>query len=128
MTLIEVVFAVVIMSGVMVSLSNFSRRFQQLSSQTAAMSVASDLAMARIELIRGFRPYTSIVSTYHGTSETSAGSSSPSMANFPGFTRTTSAVRTTSGGRDFVTVTVTVTGTRNQLSTPVRKTTIIASF
>lgn len=128
MTLIEVVLAVVIMSGVMISLSNFGRRFQRIGAESAALSAASDLAMARIELIRATRPYTSLVGTFHGTTETSATSSSPSMATFPGFQRVTRVVRTTATGRDFITVTVTVTGTQGQLATPVRKTAVIPSF
>ncbi len=124
MTLIEVILAVVILSGAMLGLANFGRQFQHNTSNAAMQALASDLATQRIETIKSYAVYSTLVATYNGTSETFA-----SDPVYKGFTRLTAAARCTgcpNGVNDYITVTVTVTG--NQLPSPVKKTTIIASF
>lgn len=124
MTLIEVILAVVILSGAMLGLSSFGSRFQHLTSDAAMQSLASDLATLKIEEVKAYRVYATLVATYNGVSETFA--SSPV---YKGFTRTTAAVRCSgcpNGVNDYITVTVTITG--NNLPTVMKKTTIIAAF
>jgi len=128
MTLIEVIIAVMILSGVLIGLSNFTRRFQHLTDNHDALATASELATARLEAIELHRTYSTLVATFDGTSETSASASAnPSMARYPGYTRTTAVVRTgPTASADYVTVTVTVTQTAT--STTVRKSLVIAAF
>ena len=128
MTLIEVIMSVVILSGVLIGLSNFTRRFQQVTNNHTALASASELATARLEAVKQHRPYSTLVTTFNSTSETSATSgANPPMTQYPGYTRTTSAVRTgPTTTADYVTVTVTVTETGT--STTVRKSLVIAAF
>jgi Tfp pilus assembly protein FimT len=128
MTLIEVIMSVVILSGVLIGLSNFTRRFQSLTNNHTALATASELATARIEAVEQHRPYSTLVATFNSTSETSATSgANPPMVNYPGYTRTTSVVRTgPTASADYVTVTVTVTETGT--STTIRKSLVIAAF
>ena len=126
MTIIEVLFAIVIMSGVMLSLSRFGQSFTRAARNAANLAIASDLAAARLEIVRGHTVYGTIVATYGGASETSAGSANPSMDGFDGYTRVTTALRTQTDTTDFVTVTVTVSA--DVLSSPVTKTLVLAAF
>ncbi len=124
MTLIEVMIAIVIMSGAMLGLAKFGGQFEHTTATAGDMSLASDLAVARIEQVKAFRTYTSIVSTYNNVTETY-----PTDPVYKGFTRLTKATRcalcpTTSN--DYITVTATVSG--RSLVTPIAKTTIIAVF
>lgn len=126
MTIIEVLFAIVIMSGVMLSLSRFGQGFARAQRDSAYLTVASDLATARLEAIRAHASYGSIVSTFNGDSENSADAgANPSMSGYDGYTRTTAVVATLTDSTDYVTVTVTVSSPN--LSSPVSKTVIIAS-
>ena len=87
----------------------------------------ADLATARLQAVRGHADYGTIVSTFHGSSETSATSgANPSMAGHPGYTRLTEAVRTVNDTADFVTVTVEVRAA--VLKRPLAKTAVIAAF
>jgi len=127
MTLIEVIIAVMILSGVFIGLSNFTRRFQRLTTNHDALAIATELATARLEVVRLHRTYSTLVSTFNGTSESSSTSANPSMTDFPGYTRTTAAVRTgPSSSADYVTVTVTVSNTAT--GTSVTKSLVIAKF
>lgn len=123
MTLVEVILAIVILSGTMLGLGNFARKFQSANSGSTSKTLASDLASQRIEDIRSYRAYTSIVSTYNASSE------SFSTGEYKGFTRTTTAVRCSScptATADYITVTVSVSG--NDLAVAVTKTVVIAAF
>ena len=125
MTLIEVLFAIVIMSGVMLSLSRFGQGFARAQRNSAYLTVASDLATARLEAVRTHAVYGTIVSTFNGKSETSADTTAnPSLAGYSGYTRTTAAVLTSTDSTHYVTVTVTVSSAN--LTSPVSKTVIIA--
>jgi hypothetical protein len=110
----------------MLSLSRFGQSFTRATRNAANLALASDLATARLELIRGHPDYGTLVSTYNGSSETSAGSSNPPMTGYDGYTRTTQATRTTTDTTDYVTITVTVNAA--VLTSPVAKTLVIASF
>jgi prepilin-type N-terminal cleavage/methylation domain-containing protein len=123
MTLIEVMIAIVILSGAMIGLAKFGGNFEHITATSADMSLASDLATLRIEQVKAFRVYSSIVATFNGTSTTYA--TNP----YKGFTLRTVAARcagcpTTS--KDYITVTATVSG--RSLVSPIAKTTIIAVF
>ncbi|MBW7933281.1 MAG: prepilin-type N-terminal cleavage/methylation domain-containing protein [Gemmatimonadaceae bacterium] len=124
MTLIEVIIAVMILSGVLIGLSNFTRRFQHLTNNHDALATASELATARLEAVKLHRTYSTLVSTFNGTTETSATSTAnPSMSGFPDYTRTTSAVAVDSAyAAKYVTVSHTPTGTS------VSKSLVIAAF
>jgi Tfp pilus assembly protein PilV len=123
MTLVEVILAIVILSGAMLGLGNFTRKFQNANTGSTTKTLASDLAAQRIAEVQAFRPYASIVSTYHGTAETySAGA-------YAGLTRNTYAVRCSgcpTATQDHITVTVSVSG--SDLPAAVKKTVIIAAF
>ena len=49
MTLIEVILAIVILSGAMLGLANFGRKFQHATSESSSQTLASDLAAQRLE-------------------------------------------------------------------------------
>jgi prepilin-type N-terminal cleavage/methylation domain-containing protein len=124
MTLIEVIIAVVILSGAMLGLADFVRRFQHNTSDTTTQALASNLATVRLEEIKGYRVYATLVATYNGVIETFA-----TDPVYKGYTRTTAAVACAGCPtltNDYITITVTVTG--NNLTTPMKKTTIIARF
>lgn len=126
MTIIEVLFAIVILSGVMLSLARFGQAFTRATADSATLATASDLAAARIEAVKAHADYASLVATFDDDTETSAdATANPSMAGNDGFVRTTQLVRTVTDTTDFVTVTVTVTSTA--LSSPVAKTVLIAA-
>ncbi len=124
MTLIEVILAVVILSGAMLGLSKFLSQFQHTTSDSTMQYLASDLATQRVEEIKAYTVYGTLVATYNGVAETFA-----SNPVYVGFTRTTAAVRCTGcpdGVNDYITVTVTITG--NNLTAPKTKSSIIAAF
>jgi prepilin-type N-terminal cleavage/methylation domain-containing protein len=124
MTLIEVMIAIVILSGAMLGLAKFGGKFEHTTATASDMSLASDLAVARIEQIKAYRIYLSLVSTYNNTTETFVGD-----PVFNGFSRVTRATRCTgcpTATNDYITVTTTVSG--RSLSAPIAKTTIIALF
>jgi prepilin-type N-terminal cleavage/methylation domain-containing protein len=124
MTLVEVMIAIVIMSGAMISLARFGGRFEHTTAKANDMSLASDLAVLRIEQVKAYRVYASIAPTFNNVTETYT--TDPVYKNF---TRTTVAVRCSgcpTSTNDYVTVTVTVTG--RSLVSPIAKTTIIAVF
>lgn len=124
MTLIEVMIAIVILSGAMIGLARFGGDFEHTTATASDMSLASDLATLQIEQIKAFRVYTSIVATYNGVTQTYVGD-----PIYNGFTK--KIVATHCAGcptttNDYITVTVTVSG--RSLVAPIAKTTIIAVF
>ncbi|MBX3133836.1 MAG: prepilin-type N-terminal cleavage/methylation domain-containing protein [Gemmatimonadaceae bacterium] len=127
MTIIEVLFAIVILSGVMLALSQFGQGFTRATRNATNLTLASDLAAARLEAVRSHSRYATLVSTFNGTTETSAtATANPSMQGYDPFTRATAAVRTQSDTTDYVTVTVSVSS--YLLNTPIVKTTVITAF
>ena len=126
MTLIEVMIAIVILSGAMLGLAKFGGQFEHTTATSADLSLASDLATARLEQVKAFRVYSTIVSTYNNITETYA-----TDPVYKGFTRVTKATRCNlcspnPPANDYTTVTVTVSG--RSLVAPIAKTTIIALF
>lgn len=124
MTLIEVIISIVILSGAMLGLANFVRKFQHGVSDTTSQTLASDLATQRLEQIKGDRLYTGLTANYGSVVETFA-----TDPVYKGFTRTTVVTRCAScptAINDYTTVTVSITG--NNLPATMKKTTIIARF
>jgi prepilin-type N-terminal cleavage/methylation domain-containing protein len=124
MTLIEVMIAIVILSGAMLGLAKFGGNFEHTTATASDMSLASDLAVARVEQIKAYRVYTSLVATYNNITETY-----PTDPVYKGFTRLTKVTHCTgcpTATNDYTTVTVTVSG--RSLVAPISKTTIIAVF
>lgn len=127
MTLIEVLFAIVILSGVMLALSRFGTEFSRATKTGAYIATASDLAAARLEVIRSHADYTTLIASFHGTTETSASATArPSMAGYDGFIRETKVVESTDETAQYVTVTVSVSS--DLLSRPVRQSLVIGVF
>ena len=124
MTLIEVILAVVILSGAMMELARFGSLFQHQTSVSSNQTLASDLATVQIETIKGWRVYSTLAAHWNGMSETFVGDPS-----YGGFTRATAAVRCSgcpTATNDYITITVTVSG--NNMPASIKKTTIIAAF
>lgn len=127
MTIIEVMFAVVILSGVMLALSRFGQAFTRATREAATVGIASDLATARLEVIRAYPTYDSLGTFVETETDSTA---YPSMDGFSGYTRSTAvATRQTKVGArlivEYKTVTVTVRS-NNSDSTVVTKTVDIA--
>lgn len=127
MTLIEVMFAIVILSGVMLALSRFGTEFSRATKTGAYIATASDLAAARLEVIRSHADYTTLITTFHGTTETSASATaSPSMVGYNDFVRTTKVVASGNAAAQYVTVTVSVSSPL--LTSPVRQSLVIGVY
>lgn len=124
MTLIEVMIAIVILSGAMLGLAKFGGKFEHTTATAADMSLASDLASARIEQIKAYRVYLSLVATYNNITETFVGD--PVYNGFSRTTRVTRCAGCPTATNDYITVTATVSG--RSLAAPIAKTTIIALF
>ena len=123
MTLIEVMIAIVILSGAMIGLAKFGGNFEHITATSADMSLASDLATLRIEQVKAFRVYSTLVATFNGTTTTYT------TDPYNGFTLRTVAARCSgcpTSSNDYITVTATVSG--RSLVSPIAKTTIIAVF
>jgi len=121
-TLVEIILALSILGGSLLGMAVFVRNFTKTTTDTTVRTLANDLVNARIEEVKGWRVYSTLVATFHNTATTYA---SPSP--YVGFTRRTYAVRTgPSGTADHITVTVTVTG--RGLTSTAQTTTIIARF
>lgn len=121
-TLVEVIASLVIISGVILAMAQFSQRFTRQTTDASVEARASDLAVQQLETVKAWRVYGTLVGTFNGTAVDFA---APSP--YAGLRRRTLAVRTgPSATADHVTVTVVVTGAG--LPAPVRKTTIIAAF
>ena len=121
-TLVEVLIAVTILGGVILGMTEFTQRFTRATADASVLARASDAATAQLETVKAWRTYGTLVGTYHNNSLTY-----PATSPYRGLTRRTLAVRTgPTATTDHVTVTVIVSGPG--LETPVRRSTIIASF
>lgn len=120
-TLVEVLVALTILTGVLLGMGTFAVNFTRAVSRSDARVVAVQLASQRISEIRSQPNYSTLETTYNGTE--------PTITGFPGYARRTTIVRT--GGprptftNDFKTVTVEVTAPG--FTTPIRKTIIVAA-
>ena len=120
-TLIEVIIAMLILTVVLLGMGTFAVNFTRSVSRADARTIAVELASQRLSEIRSAPNYASLETTYIATEATIAG--------FTGYSRVTQIVKT--GGprptysNDYKTVTVTVTAPG--LTTPVKKTVVVAA-
>jgi prepilin-type N-terminal cleavage/methylation domain-containing protein len=125
MTIIEVLFAIVILSGVMLGLSRFGQGFTRATRNAANLAIASDLASAKLEAVRGHGTYATL-GIFAGDETAADASADPPMIGYEGYTRRTVVRREPSDTADFTIVTVTVTA--DVLTKPMVKTLVIGAF
>jgi prepilin-type N-terminal cleavage/methylation domain-containing protein len=116
-TLIEVMIALVILTGALLSMGEFMTKFAHSTTTSTAASLASDLAVARIETIKGSGDYAALEDDYEGTT------TSP---DHPGYSIATVVERVKNKVDDYTAVTVTVTAPA--LERAVKKSTVISAF
>jgi Tfp pilus assembly protein PilV len=121
MTLVEVIVAMMLLSGALLSMGAFMARYANVSGAMSRRIEANELVADRLEEVKGALKYATIEANY--------AKSEPSISGHPGLTRQT--VITHTGGAapsfyDYKTVTVIVTGPG--LKSPSKKTTIISVF
>ncbi len=118
LTLIETLIALTILTGAMLGMGTFVSKLSHGSGTGYELSMAGDLAVARVEQDKAYPSYASPETKFVGT-ETG-------IAGYPGFTRRTYITHTSTSRADYKTVTVVVTA--GQLASPMKKTSIIAAF
>ena len=121
MTLIEVIVAIMLMTGAMLSMGAFIARYANVSGTMQRRIEANELVADRLEEVKGALLYSAIESVYAKTEA--------SITGHPGLTRQTLVTHT--GGAapslyDYKTITVIVNGPG--LKTPSKKTTVISIF
>jgi prepilin-type N-terminal cleavage/methylation domain-containing protein len=116
-TLIEVMIALVILTGALLGMGAFMTQFAHSTTVSAAASQASDLAVARIETIKGSGDYSGLEDDYEGTTTSS---------DHPGYSIATEVERVKDSSNDYTIVTATVTAPA--LDQAVSKSTIISAF
>lgn len=121
MTLIEVIIAMVLLTGALISMAAFIARYANVNGTMQRRSEANELVADQLETVKGSIKYATIDSIYAKTE--------PTITGHPGLTRQT--LITHIGGAapslyDYKTVTVIVNGPG--LKTPSKKTTIISVF
>jgi Tfp pilus assembly protein PilE len=118
LTLIELMFALSIVTTAIIGLAAFVPKFMNTASKGAIVSAASDLAVDRVETIKAFPTYRTLETTFNATE-----------VGFPtcgSCTRTTTIVHDSTAITDYKIVTVQVTGPL--LPVAVSKTTAIPAF
>jgi type II secretory pathway pseudopilin PulG len=120
MTLVEIIVAVVILTGALLGMAAFIANFARTANSVREQERAGQLAVERLEEVKGGTPYDSLGARY---SRVETG-----LPGFGSLTRTTTLTRI--GGPtaklDYTIVTVDVASPR--LKKPVRKTTVISHF
>ncbi len=121
MTIIEVIIAVMLLSGALLGMAAFIARYANVSGTVSRRIEANELVADRLEEVKGALKYAAIDSVYAKTEA--------SITGHPGLTRQTLVTHT--GGAapslyDYKTVTVIVNGPG--LKTPSKKTTVISIF
>jgi Tfp pilus assembly protein PilV len=121
MTLVEVIVAMMLLTGALLSMGAFIARYAKVTGSVAIRSEANELVADRLEAVKGAVRYSTIESLYAG--------SEGSIPNHGGFARQTIVTHT--GGvpaslYDYKTVTVIVT--TPALKTPAKKSTVISVF
>jgi type II secretory pathway pseudopilin PulG len=120
MTLVEVIVAMVILTGAVLGMAGYIANFARTANVVREQERAGQLAVQRLEEVKGGMPYDSLGLRYTRT-ETG-------LPGFGSLTRTTTLSRI--GGPaakvDYTIVTVDVTSPR--LDKAVRKTTVISQF
>ncbi|MDQ6828845.1 MAG: hypothetical protein M3081_08265 [Gemmatimonadota bacterium] len=117
MTLIEVMIALAILSFVLVSMAAYLMRFASGVATDNNRTIAASIAADRLETIRGTLRYVA-VDSFAVVEDT--------VANFPGFARTTTVTRDSNSTVDHKRVTVAVTGPK--LPAAIRRSIVIARF
>lgn len=115
-TLVEVLVALAIMSGALISMAAFIGRVQHTAGTNSLASMGSDLAAMHIEKVKEWTDYPTI--EQFAVTETS-------IPTYPNFTRTTLVARTNTALGDYKTITIVVT--HPGMATPIRKSIIIAA-
>ena len=121
MTLIEVMVAMTIFVGALLSMAAFTGRFAQTVSQQKVRAVAAQLAADRLELVKAATRYAAIESMYANTEN--------GIPGFPAYARETLVMHV--GGdpadlEDYKIVTVIVRSPG--LRSPLKRSTTISSF
>lgn len=121
MTIIEVIVAMVLLTGALLSMGAFIARYAKAAGTMALRSEANELVADRLESVKGAVRYSTLESVYSGTES--------SIPNHSGFARQT--IITHTGGLppslyDYKTVTVIVTAPA--LSKPAKKSTVVSVF
>jgi len=121
MTLVEVMMALTILAAAMLSIGAYMSKFAKAVASSDVKATANEIAADQIETVKGAPRYAAIDSMYVGIVAMTG--------SYAGYTRQTLVTRT--GGLpadfyDYKTITVIVTNPR--LSSPVKKTDIIAAF
>jgi prepilin-type N-terminal cleavage/methylation domain-containing protein len=118
LTLVEVIIAMSLLAGVLLSLGQFSAALARTAGTARLTAIGAQLVNDRLETVKGAPRYTAIESLYVKT-ETS-------LPGFVGFSRQTS-VRRVGGSADTVDYKViTVEVSHSSLSKPVRKSTVMS--
>jgi prepilin-type N-terminal cleavage/methylation domain-containing protein len=121
-SLAEVIVAMTILTTSLLGFAAVAQKFTRSNADVLARTMGSEIATARVEQIKGFRSYSTLVSTYNNVTETWSGTNA-----WAGFTRRTLVTRTgPTATADYVTVTVLVSG--RGLTPVIRRTTSIAAF
>ncbi len=115
-TLIEVVLSLTILMVVMLAIITMTGRTVHVSTTSDREQAAIQLVTDRTDLVRTDPSYAAL-NGYAGVED--------SFPTLPGYTRTTTVVRDTSGGHDYKTISVTVAGPG--LTTPVTRTVTVAA-
>jgi len=118
MTLIEVLMALVILTGALLGMGRFITNFSHATSDGTLTSTAADLVLDRLEYVKATHPYSALSSFDDDEDE--------DIPGYPDFKRKTKVQRTNNAQYDYTAITVTVT--HPSLSAPVKKSTIIAAF
>lgn len=104
-TLVELLIALVILTIVVTSTARFAANFSRAMGHASIRTIATGVAVGRLELIRADPRYTRL-NTLYGSG---AGADTSGFSGYATMRRKTSMVRDTSSSRDFTTVTVFVT-------------------
>ena len=117
MTLMEVMVALVILTGALLGMGRFITSFSHATTDGALSSTASDLVLDRLEYIKAATPYLTL-NTYIATES--------AIPGYPNYTRITQVLRTNTASTDYTAITVTVS--HPSLAKSVKKSTIIGAF
>ena len=121
MTMIEVVIAIMLLSGALLGMGAFLAQFAKAGATMQTRTTANQLVADRLEEVKGAVRYAAIDSLYAKTEA--------SIPNSPGFTRQTLVSHVGGGPPDLVDYRiVTVIVTSPSLKRPAKKTTIISAF
>ena len=126
-TLIEVMVALTIITTALLGFGAFIGRFMHSTSQAEVSSIAMDLAVSRVELIKAWPTYSTLEATFNGTNS--------SLANCSGCVMTTLITRDSTAIADYKIVSVKITVpalnsayTETPVLVPFEKTTAISVF